>query len=142
MRLADQNDIVELVDLRMEFLDVTDPLIREQNIKYFEEHLNRDLFAGIVEGESCVLMQVMQAPPNTWANYSRYGLIVGVYTRPEFRRKGNLDGLMKIILKKAKDENLEYVELQASKDGKNTYTRFGFEPGGYSKYEYMKKVLK
>ena len=122
MRLANINDVDELVQLRMEFLETDDKVVREQNKIYFTEHLNKDLYAGIVAGESCVVMQIMQAPPNTWAKYARYGL-------------------MEIILDKAREEKLEYVELQASVDGKNTYTSFGFEPGGYSKYTYMKKTL-
>ena len=141
MRLATIDDLSELVDLRMEFLESTNEILREQNFLYFSQHLGKDLFAAIIPGESCVILQIMQAPPNSWAYYSRYGLIVGVYTRPEYRHKGNLHSLMKIILEKATTENLEYIELQASSEAQNSYGHFGFEPGGYSKYTYMKKTL-
>jgi GNAT superfamily N-acetyltransferase len=56
----------------------------------------------------------------------RQGLIVNVFTEPEWRRRGLAKLLMKTIIAWSHQQNLEGLVLHASDDGRALYEQLGF----------------
>jgi ribosomal protein S18 acetylase RimI-like enzyme len=137
-REAGLSDIPALIDLRMEFLaegfpDMTDSenqVIRCNLPEYFQKHLPTDLsiFAAFEAGElvSTVFLQALDKPANPNYLTGKTGVILNVYTRPKFRRRGIAQHLMQAALAKAKDIDLTVVELHAMADGIPLYEKLGF----------------
>ena len=60
----------------------------------------------------------------------RQGVIVNVFTEPEWRRRGLAKLLMKKIVAWSHDQNLDDLVLHASDDGRALYQQLGFVPTG------------
>jgi len=58
----------------------------------------------------------------------RQGLIVNVFTEPEWRRRGLAKLLMNTIIAWSRDQNLDSLVLHASDDGRALYEKLGFVP--------------
>jgi GNAT superfamily N-acetyltransferase len=56
------------------------------------------------------------------------GWILGIYTEPEFRRRGIGRQVMEAILAWCRNEGYVYVALHASKEGRLLYEKMGFQP--------------
>ena len=56
----------------------------------------------------------------------RHGIILNVFTEPEWRRRGVAALLLERILAWARAERLDRLVLHASKEGRVLYERFGF----------------
>ena len=151
-RIATISDIDALIELRIAYLTEdhgslsaeTEAKVRRQLPDYFRRHLGKDLRAFIAEenGEavsSCFLI-VTEKPAGPRFPDGLNGIVLNVYTKPEYRRHGIAGQLMKKLLAEAKELRLDYVELKATKDGLKLYKSLGFEEV-FSKYTEMKFVL-
>ena len=58
----------------------------------------------------------------------RQGLIVNVFTEPEWRRRGIAKVLMKTVIAWSREQNLDGLVLHASNDGRALYDQLGFIP--------------
>lgn len=58
----------------------------------------------------------------------RQGLIVNLFTEPEWRRRGIAKLLMKTIIAWSREQNLDGLVLHASDDGRALYEQLGFIP--------------
>jgi len=58
----------------------------------------------------------------------RRGWILGIYTEPDYRRKGIARQIMDTILAWCRAEKFGYVSLHASKHGRALYEKMGFAP--------------
>src|SRR5205807_6483358 len=58
----------------------------------------------------------------------RQGLIVNVFTEPEWRRRGLAQLLMEQIIARSREQQLDGLVLHASDDGRALYEKFGFVP--------------
>jgi GNAT superfamily N-acetyltransferase len=56
----------------------------------------------------------------------RHGIVINVFTEPEWRRRGLAEALMREIVEWARGERLDRLLLHASKDGRRLYERLGF----------------
>jgi GNAT superfamily N-acetyltransferase len=56
----------------------------------------------------------------------RRGLVINVYTEPEFRRRGIALRLMNALVEWCREEGFGSVALHASADGRPLYERMGF----------------
>ena len=56
----------------------------------------------------------------------RQGVIVNVFTEPEWRRRGLAKLLMKKIIAWSRDQSLDDLVLHASDDGRTLYQQLGF----------------
>jgi GNAT superfamily N-acetyltransferase len=56
----------------------------------------------------------------------RHGLVINVFTEPEWRRQGIGELLMKEIIQWSREEKIDRLVLHASDYGKNLYQRLGF----------------
>lgn len=149
---AAQNDIKDLVALRIEYLledygKISDDklLVISENLPtYFTNHLNKDLFVfvckenGVIIG--CSFLYVSEKPSNPTFVNGKTGTILNVYTKPQFRKKGIASQLIKMLLQESKEMNLDFVELKATESGYNLYKSLGFEDV-ISKYHNMKFII-
>jgi GNAT superfamily N-acetyltransferase len=56
----------------------------------------------------------------------RHGVIVNVFTEPEWRRRGAAEMLLRRIIEWARAERLDRLVLHASEEGRALYERLGF----------------
>lgn len=56
----------------------------------------------------------------------RHGIIINVFTEPEWRKRGIAALLLERIIDWAKQERLDRLVLHASEEGRNLYERLGF----------------
>ena len=149
---ANSDDINDLVKLRIEYLledydeipqnkltTITDSLPA-----YFSNHLNKDLFVFVCRIEniivSCCFLYISEKPPNPVFINGKTGIILNVYTKPQFRRKGIAGKLIKLLLAESEKLHLDFVELKATDSGYSFYKSLGFEDAT-SKYHNMKYII-
>jgi ribosomal protein S18 acetylase RimI-like enzyme len=69
---------------------------------------------------------LMDWPPHMVGSSSRRGNILNVYTDPQFRRRGLARSLMQTALDWCKTNQVDFVILHASKEGRRLYESLGF----------------
>jgi len=69
---------------------------------------------------------LMDWPPHMVGSSSRRGNILNVYTDPQFRRRGLAKRLMQTALDWCKTNQIDFVILHASKEGRRLYESLGF----------------
>jgi ribosomal protein S18 acetylase RimI-like enzyme len=138
LRKADHNDLDELIKIRLAYLNedyhgLSDELteaVSAQLPGYFMDHLGKDLYIYIAEEEqkiiSGVFLLVVEKPANPHFITGKTGTVLNVYTQPEFRRQGLAGQLLKQAMEDAKQMDLSYLELSASKAGYPLYEKLGF----------------
>ena len=151
-RRAGKEDVMQLTALRMAYLEedygVLDTkiyeAIAEQFPFYFLRHLEQDCFAYVAETENALLVAsallvVSEKPANPSFITGRTGTVFNVYTQPPYRRQGNAEVLMRMLLYDAQAMDLDYVELKATSDGIPLYEKLGFGPvtAGYQDMRYQ-----
>lgn len=151
-RRAGKEDVMQLTALRMAYLEedygVLDvkiyEAIAEQLPFYFLRHLKQDCFAYVAETENALLVAsallvVSEKPANPSFITGRTGTVFNVYTQPPYRRQGNAEVLMRMLLYDAQAMDLDYVELKATSDGIPLYEKLGFRPvtAGYQDMRYQ-----
>ncbi len=150
-RKANEKDILRLIDMRLAYLseDYNEltakqtSAISAQLPGYFKSHLNKDLFVYICEDNELIISTVFLLINKTPANPSFLngltGMILNVYTLPDFRKRGIAGDLMKMAMKDAKKMELSYLELKATTAGSSLYHKLGFvmEKSKYVSMKYM-----
>lgn len=149
---AIKDDIHDLVRMRLDYLFTDYPdmdnAVAEQIASalypYFEEHLNEDLFAFIardmrIKGEAVAstFLLVIEKPANPTLLHGRIGEVLNVYTNELYRNQGICTSLMKLLLEKGKETELDYIRLSATKAGREVYSKVGFEDYN-GKYQEMR----
>lgn len=146
---ANAVDTDELVELRIAYLaedngaldEGDEAAIRAGLPAYYEAHLGHDLYAYVArEGgqiASCAFLIVVEKPMSPAFLSGRTGIVLNVYTRPEYRRRGYASQVMEALLADAAELGLSVVELKATDDGYPLYLSVGFSDDE-SKYHRMK----
>lgn len=107
-------------------------MIRSQLQQYYQEHINRDFFVALAENTDKVIASVAflvisEKPANLSFPTGKTGVILNVLTYPEFRSLGYATQALRLLIDKAKEEDLSYIELSASELGKPLYEKLGFQ---------------
>lgn len=146
---AQKENIEDIIKLRLMYLIEYNKSIEENilgelklNIRnYLNEHLNKDCFIEIAyennEIISSAILNVMQKVPSPKFLNSFYGEIYGVYTNPNYRKRGIATELVKRIINNNKNKDLSFIQLDASILGANIYEKCGFKYVD-SEYKEMK----
>jgi Acetyltransferases len=135
-RMADRNDINELVSNRMEFIEalkgIRPPKIFEDwTYDYLNKHMEDDDFqAWIAESNmkiisSCMLCITQQLPLPICRN-GKIGYIYNVFTLKEYRNQGIATKLIKKVQDYAIENEILSLCLSASPDGFPIYQKSGF----------------
>lgn len=137
-RKAAISDISQLVEMRLGYLKADHGSLTEEVVTklkgslpaYFENHLGKDMiiFAAADGAEivSTVFLLIVEKPANPSFITGKTGTVLNVYTKPKYRKKGLAGKLMKMMIDYAKEMELSFVELEATKMGKPLYEKIGF----------------
>lgn len=138
IRKATSADIDELVKIRIAYLkeDYGDlsfeqvDILKKKLPEYYSNHIQSDMIAYIAEENnkiiSSVFLVIIEKPSNPSFMSGKIGDILNVYTAPEYRKQGIAGQLMKLAIDEAKEMELSYLELKATKDGYSLYKKLGF----------------
>lgn len=134
IRKATPDDVETLIELRLEFLhecEIDGGNEMETNLReYFLSHTGRDLTVFLAETDGNVAATVFlvscEKPPNRNFPNGKTGLLLNVYTRPEYRRQGLGLSLVNKATEEARRLNLSYVQLSATEKGYPIYKKAGF----------------
>jgi GNAT superfamily N-acetyltransferase len=90
----------------------------------------RDAPDKVIAGVGVHLRRVLPHPMENAAGFAdgRHGIIVNVFTEPEWRRKGLAATLLKRIIDWAREQQLDELILHSSTEGRPLYERLGFIP--------------
>ena len=146
---AQESDIPQLTQLRIDFLKVGQPDMSEETEKtlkanitaFFEKHLNKDSVVFIARDDSEVntpagphgkivstaILNIIEKPANTSYIHGRVGEVNSVYTIPEYRRRGIALRIIKNLVEYSKENQIDRVDLKATKMGAPVYLKAGFE---------------
>ncbi len=149
---ATVQDISTLTELRIAYLQedlgkITDTdleIIKASLPGYYEKHLNKDLMVYVARDEvdivSCAFLLIVEKPMSPSFITGKTGIVLNVYTKPEYRNKGYAKKLMTMMLEDATAQELSIIELKSTEDGYSLYKSVGFEDV-VAKYHNMKIVL-
>ena len=139
---AQISDIPQLTQLRIDFLKVGQPDMSEETEKtlkanitaFFEKHLNKDSVVFIARDDSAdskivstAILNIIEKPANTSYIHGRVGEVNSVYTIPEDRRRGIALQIIKNLVEYSKENQIDRVDLKATKMGAPVYLKAGFE---------------
>ena len=153
IRMSTHEDISTLIKVRFDYFaaekwELTDDkrdLIRAQLERYYSKHLNLDFFAAFVEDNnnivSVAFLVISERPANLSWPTGKTGMILNVLTYPEHRKMGCATQVINLLIAKARQEDLSYLELSASELGKSLYTKLGFQELTSSRFTEMKMSL-
>ena len=138
VRFAGFGDIEELIKVRFDFFDAvkregTEELhsvIESSLRRYLAEHLNGDCFVAVAEEDGAIVsaafLTIFEKPANSSWPTGKTGTIFNVLTYPEYRKKGCAGAVMRMLIEEAKRQNLSFIELSASDEGRPVYEELGF----------------
>ena len=146
-------DIDILTDLRIAYLQEDLGSISQEDMQliktmlpvYYERNLNNNLMVYVVRKNediiSCAFLLIVEKPMSPSFITGKTGIILNVYTKPEYRKKGYAKRLMAMLLEDAAVSGISVIELKATEDGYPLYKSVGFEDV-VAKYHNMRIVLK
>ncbi|MBQ9484353.1 MAG: GNAT family N-acetyltransferase [Ruminiclostridium sp.] len=148
---AGVSDTAELTELRTAYLSEdyggldadTAARISGSLPDYFRRHIGSDLFVYVCREADkivgCCFLYISEKPSNPSFISGRTGMVLNVYTLPEYRRKGIAGKLVGMLISDAEELGLDFVELKSTDAGYGLYKSLGFEDA-VSKYHDMKYV--
>ncbi|MBS1772179.1 MAG: GNAT family N-acetyltransferase [Bacteroidetes bacterium] len=143
-RLATANDTPLLIAYRLKLLlfvsttshtdDEIDTLT-QQFEAYFPKAINEGTYIAWIaecDGQTAAVsgMVVYDRPAGFRCPTGRVGYILGIYTEPEYRRRGICGTLMGKLEQSAREHNITTMAMHATEEGERVYRKNGFkEPG-------------
>ena len=136
---ANQNDIDELIRLRLAFItedagslsSLQEQCIEEQLRDYFNRKLGKELIAFVARDEKRIVavayLLLMEMPANARLQNGLFGEVLSVYTLPEFRGRGLCTTLMHHLIKYGKNRGLGCIDLSSTENGYPIYAKLGFK---------------
>jgi GNAT superfamily N-acetyltransferase len=137
-RKATIDDLLLLVELRLLFLkeiQTASPekeIIVENELVHFINRTLADntLIPWVAEYQRKAVgagwLLVRDQPPHYHILKGRIGIILSIYTQPEFRKNGIGFEIMKYLIEEGRQLSLERLELRATKEGEKLYSKLGF----------------
>lgn len=135
-RRATREDVERFLDVRMEFVteirtipDADD--FRAATLAYLQSHIEQDDFAIYLALEnreivSCCMASVYRTPPLPSCRSGVAAKLLNVYTKPEFRRRGLAEQLVRMLLRELEACGVEKVQLDYTEAGLPLYRKLGF----------------
>lgn len=137
-RWANLDDVDNLIRLRFAYFeDEQMQITPEQRTKieaslhdYISKHLSIDFYVALIiaDGQivSTAFLSIFERPANLSWPTGKTGTVYNVFTYPKYRRQGYSTHAMHMLLDKAREHNLSYVDLSASEMGLPLYQKLGF----------------
>jgi GNAT superfamily N-acetyltransferase len=152
IRTATKEDIELLIKFRFAYInDDMGPLTAEQTAElnerlpdYFERHIGKDFTAYIAEENgdpaAVIFYITLERPANTHFINGKTALLMNVYTKEEYRRRGFASAILKRIISDAKASGVTCIDLSATKMGKPLYIKNGFVERGNGSTEMRLEI--
>lgn len=149
---AGQNDIAELVRMRIYYivqdyghLADTDRAKMEKSLpEYFARNLEKNIFAFVAKDGGKIVatafLLVVEKPASPAFINGKTGTVLNVCTMEEYRAKGIATRLMQMLVDFARQNELNRIDLSATKMGYSVYKKLGFEDL-QSEYQEMRLKL-
>ncbi len=137
-RQAEKSDIDTLIQLRLAYIaedfgelsEVEEQALKAVLPQYFQIHLNRDMegFLAVEKNDiiGIAMLVIIEKPANPRFITGKTGTVLNVYVKPENRRQGIGTRLISLLIDFAEQQQLDYIELKATKDGYPLYEKLGF----------------
>ena len=138
IRKATKDDISTLIEFRFLYLrddvgelsEAQTAHLNEQLPDYFERHIGNDFTAYMAEenGEvAAVIFYIrIEKPDNTHFINGKTAVLMNVYTKEAYRRKGIASQILTQLISDAKAEGVTCIDLSATPMGKPLYIKNGF----------------
>lgn len=135
-RIADDNDIELLMDIRLEMLRIVNNLtddyvfsgeIRDESRNYFLSGDQTTVLA--FDGEKvtgCATMSYIYMMPTYSHPSGKRGHLMNVYTKEEYRRLGIGRKMVEMLISDAKEKGATEISLDATESGRPLYESLGF----------------
>ena len=152
IRKATKDDIDTLIKFRFAYLnDDVGELSDEQTEKlnaqlpdYFNRHIGADFNAYLAEENgvtaAVIFYITLEKPANTHFINGKTAMLMNVFTKAEFRRKGIASMLLKRIISDAGADGVTCIDLSATKMGKPLYLKNGFTVRGNGNTEMRLEI--
>ncbi len=149
---AGKDDIDELIRLRLAYMNDDFGLVSEhekncmetQLKDYFARKLGTELIAFVARDNETLVavayLLVVEMPANSGLLSGLYGVVMNVYTEPEYRKQGICTKLLKDLIEYGKSHGLGRIELSATENGYPIYKKLGFTEKS-TKYKDMRLTL-
>lgn len=145
---ATMEDIAQLTELRLAYLAEDNGGLEENDFEaikrdlpdYFMRNLNKSIFGYVAKsGEeiiACALLLAIEKPISPAFITGKTGIVLNVFTKPEYRHKGHARKVMGMLMEGAAEMGLSVVELKATEAGYPLYKSLGFRDAT-QKYHQM-----
>lgn len=152
IRKATKKDISTLINFRFAYLyddagTLTDAQISSLNTQlpdYFGRHLGDDFNAYLAEenGEalSVIFYITLEKPANVHFINGKTAMLMNVFTKEEYRRKGIASQILHRIISDAKADGVTCIDLSATKMGRPLYQKNGFVERGNGSTEMRLEI--
>jgi ribosomal protein S18 acetylase RimI-like enzyme len=146
---AGKDDIDELIRLRLAYMNDDFGSVSEhekscmetQLKDYFARKLGTELIAFVArDNEKLVAVAyllVVEMPANSGLLSGLYGVVMNVFTEPEYRGQGICTKLLQNLIEYGKSRGLGRIELSATENGYPIYKKLGFTEKN-TKYKDMR----
>jgi len=146
---AGKNNIDELIRLRLAYMndDFGSVSEHEKNCMetqlkdYFARKLGTELIVFVArDNEKLVAVAyllVVEMPANSGLLSGLYGVVMNVFTEPEYRGQGICTKLLQNLIEYGKSHGLGRIELSATENGYPIYKKLGFTEKN-TKYKDMR----
>lgn len=136
IKQAGLTDIEALVENRMEFLHSIGPVPDADGLSqairgYLRQHIEDDsvlfpicLHEGRIVSSCCLC--ISETLPTASLPNGREGLLLNVYTIPEYRRQGLARKLIQHVMQEARRRQVGKITLDATDEGYPLYVSLGF----------------
>jgi GNAT superfamily N-acetyltransferase len=147
-RLAASDDLDHVIAMRIAYLkEINNKLSEKEKVAllnhlpdYYRRHMGKDFFAYLAldggKPVSTAYLLIIERPANLNFITGKTGILLNVYTCPEYRKRGLASVLLSMAIADAKKLNISNIELQATDLGIPLYEKLGFTHK-QSQYTYM-----
>ena len=149
-RTATMNDLDHVLAMRIAYLKEIHVKLEDKELgallkhlpDYYKRHMGKDFFAYIALDDgipvATVYLLIIERPANLRFITGKTGILLNVYTHPDYRKRGLASALLSMAIAEAKRQNVSNVELQATDMGIPVYEKLGFthKPSQYTYMEY------
>ena len=135
-RIATNDDIETLMDIRLEMLRIVNDLKEDQDFteelvnhsrKYFLEGNQETCVAfdnGVAIG--CASISYIEIMPTFSHPTGKRAHLMNVYTKAEYRRHGIARKMVELLIDDAKSKGVTEISLDATESGRPLYESLGF----------------
>ncbi|NHJ87975.1 MAG: GNAT family N-acetyltransferase [Asgard group archaeon] len=139
LRKATLDDINKLIEFRIEFLKEFQQTPNEPEMITFQKSLrdfllekmkSDEFIAWLAEVNNEIIatsgLSFLQRPPHFHNLTGKFGYIMNMYTKPEWRQKGIASALLEKLIEEIRSKGIDFIFLHATPIGKPLYLKYGF----------------